>query len=112
MTARACASLGRGTSAEEVDSFSGPVVSAKALLALVGWRASRDGRDDPPASAVLVRPAFGAAGPPVQRGGARGDHAPGPPHPGARAGTPSLAPLQPRRLARAPALAFPGRPLA
>src|SRR4051794_41839102 len=64
MMARAFASLGRGTSAEEVDSFSGPVVSAKALLALVGWRAGRDGREDPCASAVLVRPAFGAAGPP------------------------------------------------
>src|SRR4051812_49959066 len=87
-------SLGRGTSAEEVDSFSGPVVIAKALLALVGWRAGRDGRDDPPASAVLVRPAFGAAGP-----ADRGDRppcraAPGPPRPGDRASTPPLRPHQ------------------
>src|SRR3954449_1703474 len=78
-------SLGRGTSAEEVDSFSGPVVSAKALLALVGWRASRDGRDDPPASAVLVRPAFGAAGPADRGDRPLGSAAPGQPGRGDRA---------------------------
>src|SRR4051812_50087878 len=90
-------SLGRGTSAEEVDSFSGPVVIAKALLALVGWRAGRDGRDDPPASAVLVRPAFGAAGP-----ADRGDRppcsaGPRPPRRGGRARNPTLRPHPPPR---------------
>src|SRR3954449_11250164 len=76
-TPRAFAFLGGGTSAEEVDSFSGPVVSAKALLALVGWRAGRDGREDPCATAVLVRPAFGAASPPSRADRPLGGAAPG-----------------------------------